>query len=161
MKVINKFVLTSVVALFSFSANADYSGDDQLVIMVRTGQNITITLPHDIFLFENVIPGDQLTGTIPLSLNSDGSHSLSCTFDDIDISSTSADIDVDINLAGIIYRVAELDISIDDCSEGATSLSIVGTVPSGLTLPPDTTVSKTFEIGVNYADSGTIIVEEF
>lgn len=148
--------LMSSLLIFSFASNASYSGSGNLIMLMISSSPIGVVFNKDTMTFDDVIPGDTLTGDISVSINADSDATLTCTLDGQQISSTHiVDLDLDVDIGGFSLRFAELDFTMDACSKTGSELLISGQIPD-VEIPADTTLSRSIDFAISYGGTTTV-----
>jgi hypothetical protein len=172
MKILKTSSLVIILGLGSLSANAEsysseYDGSDSFRIDITTAQQIDVSLTYNTLTFENLIPGETISSSLPLQItaNSVGNetHNLICQFG-IDIGAnfpnnqlitelaTSLELASAFNLAQTSDSTAIIEnvkVAISSCLPGAVNaISISGTVGTGLSA--NETFSKEIDIIISY-----------
>lgn len=160
MKILKTSALAAVLALGSLSANAEYQGSDSMDITINAANLVSVAFEHSDITFNDVVPGDALTGSINVNITGDSSNTMECSLNGQDITSSSETLNVsyDSNSDGVDdTQAASLTFSLDACSHDATTprvLSITGTV--GANIGAGATATETFTLAVSYAANTSI-----
>jgi hypothetical protein len=160
MNILKTSALAAVLALGSLSAHAEYQGTDSMDITINAANLVSVQFEDSNIAFDDVVPGDALTGSINVDITGDSSNTMECSLNGQDITSTSEILNVAYDSTGDgtdDTQAASLTFTLDSCSHDDTTprvLSITGTV--GANIGAGATASETFTLAVSYAANTSI-----
>ena len=154
MKILKTSALAAVLALGSFAANADYSGEADVTLRINTADAISVSFTKPVASFDDVISGDTLTGSVTFTITADSNATTACTITD-DADNTESINETDGPTINIMdssdssIQLGYVDLTVNGCEDGSNELEFNGLADNEI--DPDSTGTHMITLTVDYS----------